>query len=48
MRNRLRSSMMIAVAGAAVPAVVWLTVARSAGQAQRVARIDGHPNFSGV
>jgi hypothetical protein len=40
--------MAMAVAAAAVLAVVSLSVTRSAGQAQRLARIDGHPNFSGV
>jgi hypothetical protein len=40
--------MIMAVAAAAGLAVVWLSVTRSAGQAQRPARIDGHPNFSGV
>ncbi len=47
MRNRLRGSM-IAVAAAAVLAVVSLSVTRSTGQAQRVARIDDHPNFGGI
>src|SRR5713226_485846 len=48
MRDRLRGSMIIAVAAATMLAVVSLTLTRSAGQGQRVARIDGHPNFSGV
>src|SRR5713101_3398008 len=48
MRNWLRGSMIMAVAAAAVLAVVSLSVTRSAGQAQRLARIDGHPNFSGI
>src|SRR6202158_837018 len=48
MRNWLSGSVIIAVAAAAVLAVVSLSVSRSAGQAQRRARTDGHPNFSGV
>src|ERR1700722_4523819 len=47
MRNRVRGSM-IGVAAAAGLAVIFLSVTRSAGQAQRLARIDGHPNFSGI
>jgi len=39
---------MIAVAAAVVLAVVSFSVTRSSGQAQRPARIDGHPNLSGV
>src|SRR5260221_11680047 len=49
MRQGLSGSMIIGVvAVAAVLAVVSLSVTRSAGQAQRLARIDGHPNISGV
>ena len=47
MRNRLRAAM-IAVAAVAVLTVVSLSVPRTAGQAQRLARIDGHPNLSGI
>jgi hypothetical protein len=36
------------VGAAAVLAVAWVFVPRSAGQGQRLARIDGHPNLSGV
>jgi hypothetical protein len=39
---------MIGVAAAVVLAVVSLSVARSSGQSQRPARIDGHPNLSGI
>jgi hypothetical protein len=48
MRNWLKGSMILAVAVAVAIAVVSLSVTRSAGQAQRLARLDGHPNFSGV
>ena len=48
MRTWLRSSIVIAVAVAGVLVVVSLFVTRSAGQAGRVGRLDGHPNFSGV
>ncbi len=49
MRNRLRLSM-ITVGAAAVVLVVSLFTVRSSGQAQaqRAARLDGHPNFSGI
>jgi hypothetical protein len=46
MRQWFRSSM-FAAAGAVV-AVASLSVTRSAGQAQRPPRIDGHPNLSGI
>jgi hypothetical protein len=36
------------VASATLGAVVSLSVTRTAGQAQRPARLDGHPNFSGI
>lgn len=50
MRHWLRGAILMAVAAAAVLAVVSVSVTRSAGQSQtqRLARIDGHPNFSGV
>jgi hypothetical protein len=47
MRNLFRLSMIV-VAAAAVLTVVSLSVTRTTGQAQRAARIDGHPNFSGI
>jgi hypothetical protein len=47
MRNRLTGSM-IGVAAIAVLIVASLFVTRSSGQAQRPARLDGHPNFSGI
>src|SRR5438132_10501111 len=47
MRNRFRL-LTIVVAAAAVGAVVSLSVTRTVGQAQRAARIDGHPNFGGI
>jgi hypothetical protein len=47
MRNRLKGSM-IGVAAVAVLIVASLFVTRSSGQAQRPARLDGHPNFSGI
>jgi hypothetical protein len=47
MRNRFRLLMTV-VAAAAVVAVVSLSVTRTTGQAQRAARIDGHPNFGGI
>jgi hypothetical protein len=47
MRNRLKGSM-IGVAAVAAVIVASLFVARSSGQGQRPARIDGHPNFSGI
>src|SRR5439155_24238190 len=47
MRNRFRL-VTIMVASAAVGAVVSLSVTRTVGQAQRAARIDGHPNFGGI
>lgn len=45
--RKWRRSSMVAIA-AAVLAVASLSVTRSAGQGQRPARIDGHPNLSGV
>src|SRR5688500_18157204 len=47
MRNRLKAPM-IAIAAVAVLTVGWWSLAPTAGQAGRLARIDGHPNFSGV
>ena len=48
MRNRLMRTSMVVVTGAAVVAVVALSVARPASQGTRVDRIDGRPNFSGI
>jgi hypothetical protein len=48
MRSRLLMIVVAAAAVVAVVAVVPLFVPRTAGQAQRAARIDGHPNFSGI
>jgi hypothetical protein len=39
---------MVAVAAAAVIAVFALSVTRTTGQTQRIARIDGKPNISGI
>jgi len=47
MRNWFRGSM-IAVTAATVLAVVSLSVTRTTGQTQRIARIDGKPNLSGI
>ena len=47
MRNTLRASMGGVVAGV-VLTVVALSVTRPSGQGQRLARIDGKPNFSGI
>jgi hypothetical protein len=50
MRNRFSGSMIAAaIAGAAVSAVILLSVTRTSGQAARPARTaDGKPNFSGI
>jgi hypothetical protein len=45
MRNRLRTSIIATVAAVAFIGVFFL---RSSGQGQRLARLDGHPNFSGI
>src|SRR2546426_7631790 len=45
MRNRLRTSI---IAMAAAVAFIGVFFLRSSGQAQRPARLDGHPNFSGI
>ena len=47
MRKWYRSSM-LAIAAATVGAVVSLSVTHSSGQARRLARLDGHPNLSGI
>src|SRR6266852_5569001 len=47
MRTRFRGSI-VAVTAAAAGAVFSLTMTRTAGQTPRPARIDGHPNFSGI
>jgi hypothetical protein len=48
MRNLLRRVMMAIVVAFAAVGVASLFPARTSGQAQRLARIDGHPNFSGI
>jgi hypothetical protein len=48
MRTWLRTSIIVAIVAAAVLAAVTLSGQRSTGQAERPARIDGRPNFSGV
>jgi hypothetical protein len=45
MRNRLRPSI---IAMAAAVAFIGVFFLRSSGQGQRLARLDGHPNFSGI
>src|SRR2546422_2321094 len=45
MRNRLRTSI---IAMAAAVAFIGVFFLRSSGQSQRPARLDGHPNFSGI
>ena len=45
MRNRLRTSI---IAMAAAVAFIGVFFLRSSGQGQRLARLDGHPNFSGI
>jgi hypothetical protein len=45
MRTRLRTSM---IAMAAAVAFIGVFFLRSSGQGQRLARLDGHPNFSGI
>jgi hypothetical protein len=45
MRNRVRMSMISVAAGVAIAAVLHV---RNSGQVQRPARLEGHPNFSGV
>ena len=45
MRNRVRLSM---IAVAATVAIVAIVHAQNSGEGQRLARLDGHPNFSGV
>ncbi len=47
MRHPLRLSLVLVVA-AALLAVVFLSQRQTTGQAERPARIDGHPNFSGI
>src|SRR5438067_1364094 len=47
MRDRF-TLLTIAVAAAAALIVVALFSVRGSGQGQRPARLDGHPNFSGV
>jgi hypothetical protein len=47
MRDRLRLVTLV-IGAAAMGAVVALSVTRTSGQAQRLARIAGHPNFSGI
>src|SRR5215468_9513204 len=51
MRGRfLRSTIMVAIAAAAVGAVISMSMTQTSGQAQstRPARIAGKPNFSGI
>ena len=48
MPNWLRTLMTVVITAAAVLTVVALSGTRSEGQAGRPARLDGHPNFSGV
>jgi hypothetical protein len=45
MRNRVRMSMLATAGAVAIVAVLHV---RSSGQGQRPARLEGHPNFSGV
>jgi hypothetical protein len=47
MRNGVKLAK-FALAAAVLVSIVALLFVRSSGQTQRVARIDGHPNFSGV
>ena len=46
----LRSTIMVAIAAAAVGAVISMSMTQTSGQAQstRPARIEGKPNFSGI